>query len=120
VTNEEFKEDLIKKEFDAGNYKSFMANGFKNENITYIAKIYKTEQIKKDFVQNLRETNNCNNLLMTDLNETKTDTCSICKKTKTCFVLVHICFNCLNNIIRERLHMRYTHFIKKATDELTI
>lgn len=116
VTNEEFKEDMIKKEFDSGNYKNFFLKScFNKDNISYIAKTYSMEQIKKDFVRNLRDSNS--NLLLDDLNERQKQKCFICEYLGDCFIFLKTCKSCVAKIVLEVLKNRFIQLIKFSNNE---
>jgi len=115
ITDDDFKENLIKKEFDSGSYKNFIANDFKNDKINYIAKTYKIEEIRKDYIQNLSK---CEESLIFKINDTHYYQCENCQSNTDCFKHLNSCKACVNIEISEKLRFRFNQILMYSSNEM--
>jgi len=115
ITDDEFRENLIKKEFDSGCYKNFIANDFKNDNINYIAKTYRLEEIRKNYIQNLSK---CEESLIFKINEIHNYKCEKCLSNTCCYKHLNSCKACVNKEITEKLRFRFNHILMYSSNEM--
>lgn len=115
VTDEEFRENIIKKEFDLGSYKNFITNHFKNPYINFLAQTFSIEEIKKNYIHNL---NKCENSLISRINKTQIQKCQKCQNKTNCFNYLDICKSCLDNEVIDKLRFRYNKVIIHSANEI--
>ena len=115
ISNEEFKENLIKKDFESGNYKSFLNGGLKYDHIKIIAIDLTLREIKKDFLYNKQE--NESSLLKNNLNQCNEQICFNCINTAMCFKYLQVCKSCMCKKVLEVMHKRFYKFILNSIEE---
>jgi hypothetical protein len=115
VTDDEFRENMIKKEYEAGVYRNLIANDFNNEKINLIARTYTIDNIRKDYIQNLTK---CEESLISKINETHNYICEKCQSNTICFKYINACKACVNIEITEKLRNRYYKILQYSSNEM--